>query len=91
MYGTHRLLFPANVNLLDGNTSATERNTEALLDWSKDVGLKVNTDKSKYVLVSRHQKGECYRSNEDCYGVLKNMAKIKQFGGRVRHKNHVYD
>jgi hypothetical protein len=31
------------------------KNTETLIDASKEVGLEVNVEKSKYMLVSRHQ------------------------------------
>jgi hypothetical protein len=32
-----------------------KKNTEALLEASREVGLEVNTEKIKYVVVSRHQ------------------------------------
>jgi len=31
------------------------KNTEALLEACKEVGLKVNTENTKYVVMSRHQ------------------------------------
>jgi aspartate carbamoyltransferase regulatory subunit len=33
-----------------------KKNTEALLDASKEVGLEVNAEKTKYMLMSRSQK-----------------------------------
>jgi hypothetical protein len=33
-----------------------KKNTEALLDGSKEVGLEVNPEKTKYMLMSRSQK-----------------------------------
>jgi hypothetical protein len=38
------------------NIDTTKKNTEALLDASKEVGLEVNQEKTKYMLVSRSQK-----------------------------------
>jgi hypothetical protein len=53
---THQLLVYADdVNLLSDNIDTTKKNTETLIDASKKVGLEVNTKKSKYVLLSRHQ------------------------------------
>jgi hypothetical protein len=46
--GTHQLLVHADVvNLLGDNIDATEKNTETLVDSSKEVGLEVNTGKTK--------------------------------------------
>jgi hypothetical protein len=52
--GTHQLLAYVNdVNILGENIVAIQKNTEALLGASKEVGLEVNSEKTKYMLVSR--------------------------------------
>jgi hypothetical protein len=43
-----------NVNILHENIN-TIKNTEVLLEASREVGLEVNTEKTKYVAVSHHQ------------------------------------
>jgi hypothetical protein len=54
--GTHQLLVYAyDVNLLGDNVDAIKKNMETLIDSSKEVGLEVNTEKTKYMLLSRHQ------------------------------------
>jgi hypothetical protein len=54
--GTHQPLVCANdVNLLGDNTDTIKKNTETLIDASKEVGLEVNTEKTKYILQSHHQ------------------------------------
>jgi hypothetical protein len=53
--GTHQLLvYVDDVSLLRDNIDTIEKNTEALIDASKEVGLEVNTEKTKYMLMSRH-------------------------------------
>jgi hypothetical protein len=52
--GTHKLLaFADDVNLLGDNIDIINKNTETLIDASKEVGLEVKVEKTKYMLVSR--------------------------------------
>jgi hypothetical protein len=44
----------ANISYLD-IVSYSEKNAETFIDASKEVGLEINVDKTKYMLLSRHQ------------------------------------
>jgi len=45
--GTHQfLVYTDDVNILGGGTHPREKNTEAVVDASKESGLEVNTDKT---------------------------------------------
>jgi hypothetical protein len=47
--GTHQLFaYADDVNILGENIDTIQRNTKALLDASKEVGLEVNLEKCKY-------------------------------------------
>jgi hypothetical protein len=53
--GTHQLLVYADdVNILGGSIHAI-KNTKALLIASEEIGLEVNADKTKYMVMSRDQ------------------------------------
>jgi hypothetical protein len=53
---THHLLaYAYDVNLLGDNTDTIKENTEILIDASKEIGLEINVEKTKYMLLSRHQ------------------------------------
>jgi hypothetical protein len=57
--GTHQLLVYADdVNLLGVNIDTIKKNTETFIDAINKVCLEVNTEKSKYMLLSHHQNGE---------------------------------
>jgi phage tail sheath gpL-like len=54
--GTHQLLVYADdVNILGDNADTIKKNIQTLIDASKEVGLEVNSEKTMYILLSRHQ------------------------------------
>jgi hypothetical protein len=54
--GTHQLLIYADdVNLLEDNIGTINKNTKTLIDASEKVGLEINVEKTKYMLLFRHQ------------------------------------
>ena len=55
LIGTHQLLVYADDNTLGGRLHTIEKNTEALVVASKETGLELNTDKTKYMVMSRDQ------------------------------------
>jgi hypothetical protein len=54
--GKHQLLAYANdMNLLGDNIDTVSKNTQTLTDASKEVGLEVNAEKTKFMLVTWDQ------------------------------------
>jgi len=54
--GTHLLLaYADDVNIFGGNAYTVKKKKEAVLVASKDPGLEVNADKTKYMVMSRDQ------------------------------------
>jgi hypothetical protein len=50
--GTHQLLaYADDVNILGRSAHAIKKNTEALVVASKEIGLEVNAEKTKYTVI----------------------------------------
>jgi hypothetical protein len=63
---THQLLVYADdVNILGGSIHNIKKITEALVVPSKDIGLKVNSDETKYLVMSRDQNAGLKSQYED--------------------------
>jgi hypothetical protein len=53
--GTHQLLVYADdVNLLGDSVNTIEENSETLLEAGRDIGLEINAEKTKYMIMSRY-------------------------------------
>jgi hypothetical protein len=50
------------VNQLGDNIDTIKRNTQKLIDASKEIGVEANTEKTKYILLSHHHNA---RQNHD--------------------------
>jgi hypothetical protein len=82
--GTHQFL--ADVNLLGDNIDTVKKNTETLIDASKGVGLEINVEKTKYMLLSRHQNAGQNRDIEIANRLFENVSQFKYLGTTVTIK-----
>jgi hypothetical protein len=64
------------VNLLGDNIDTIEKNTETLIDASKEVGLVINIEKTKYMLLAHHQNAG---QNHDIRIAKRAYEKVVQF------------
>jgi hypothetical protein len=53
--GTHQLfVYADDNNLLVDSISTIEENSEAILEATRDAGLEINAETTKYMIMSRH-------------------------------------
>jgi len=72
------LVYVDDVNILGGSVSTIKKNTKALVVASKENGLEVNGNKSKYMVMSRDQNaGRSSFERADSSSTWEQPSKIK--------------
>jgi ABC-type siderophore export system fused ATPase/permease subunit len=90
--GTHQLLVYADdVNLLGDNTDIIKKNTETLIDASKEVGLEVNAEKIKYMFLSSYQNAAQNHDIKIANICSENMAQIEYLRMTVTDQNLIQE
>jgi hypothetical protein len=88
--GTHQLLtYADDVNLLGDNIDIINRNTETLIDASKEVGLEVNVEKTKYMFVSRDQNAVQTREIKIGNRSFENVLELMYLETTVTNQNRI--
>jgi hypothetical protein len=90
--GTHQLLVYADdVNLLGDDIETIKKNTQTLTDAGKEVGLEVNTEKTKYMVLSRQQnRGQNHdiKIGNRCFG---NVERFRYLGTTITNQNLIQE
>jgi ribosomal protein S2 len=79
------------VNLLVDNIGIIKKNTQTLIDASKEVGLEVNTEKTKYMLLSRHQNARQNHGIKIGNRCFENVAQFRYLGSTITNQNLIQE
>jgi ABC-type siderophore export system fused ATPase/permease subunit len=90
--GIHQLLaYADDVNLLRDNIDTINNNTETLIDGSKEVGLEVNVEKTKYMLVSLDENAGQNREIKIGNRSFENVSQFKYLGTTVTNQHLIQE
>jgi hypothetical protein len=88
--GTHHLLaYADDVNILEGSVHTVKENAEALVVASKENGLEVNADKTKYIIISRDQNAGRIHSMKTDNRSVERMEEFKYLGTKLTNQNSI--
>jgi hypothetical protein len=90
--GRHQLLpYTDDVNLLGDNIDTIKKNREPLIDVSKDVGLEINVEKTKYKLLFQHQNAGQNYDIKIANRLIENVSQFKYLGTTVANQNLIQE
>ena len=90
--GTPQLLVCTdNVNILDGSVHTIKKNAEALIIASKEIGLEVNVDKTKYNVKSLDQDTGRSHNIENDNSSFERVEEFKYFGTTLTNQNYIQE
>jgi ribosomal protein S2 len=79
------------VNLLDDSTNSIKKNAQTLIDASKEVDLEVNTEKTKYMLLSRHQNAGQNHDIKIGNRCFENVTQFRYLGTTITNQNLIQE
>jgi len=84
--GTHQLLASADdVNILGGSINMLNENAEALVAATREIGLEISADKTKYMVMSRDQNAGQNHSVRINNSTFERVEEFKYLGITLTH------
>ena len=85
------LVYAVDVNMLGGSVHAIKENVEALGVASKENGLEINADKTRYMVMSRDQNAGRSENIKTDNSFFEGVEEFKYLGTTLTDKNFIQD
>jgi len=88
--GTHQhLAYADDVNILGGSIHTLKENAEVLVAATKEIGLEISVDKTKYMVMSRDQNAGRNQSVRINNSTFERVEEFKYLGTTLTHQNSI--
>ena len=88
--GTHQLLaYADDVNILEGSIHTVKENAESLVVATKEIGLEVNADKTKYMVMSLEQTAGLSHTMKFDNSSIESVEEFKYLGTTLTNQNSI--
>jgi hypothetical protein len=89
---SHQLLVYADdVKLLDDSIHTIKENRETLSEASRDIGLEISAEKTKYMIMSRHTNSGQNQNVRTANESFEHVAKFKYLVTKLTNRNDIHD
>jgi hypothetical protein len=85
------LVYADDVNFLGDSVNTIKENTETLLEAGGDVGLEINAEKTKYMIMSRHPNSGQNQNIRIVNESFENVVEFKYLGTTLTNQNDIHD
>jgi hypothetical protein len=80
-----------DVNLLGDSVNTVKENSETILEASRDIGLEINAEKTKYMSMSRHPNSGQNQNISIANESFENVAKFKYLSATLTNQKDIRD
>jgi len=88
--GTHQLpAYAVDVNILGGSIQSLKENAEALVAATREIGMEISADKSKYMIMSRDQNAGRIQSVRIDNSAFERVEGFKYLGTTLTNQNFI--